>query len=150
SNTLAVDHERIAHIEPALTRTAAEDLTARCRLEIAWARENVRDPGMRRRVLERSAHALELAERSGDLRALAEVLSHRYAVMHALVDAPEGCACTSVRLLDLANRPGDPHVRVSAALGLSQATMRFGDCTTSARYLAESIELAGRLNHPAR
>ncbi len=150
SNTLAVDHERIAHIESALTRTAAEDLTARCRLEIAWARENVRDPGMRRRVLERSAHALELAERSGDLRALAEVLSHRYAVMHALFDDPEGCVRTSERLLDLANRLGDPHVRLSAALGLSQATMRFGDCTTSDRYLAESIELADRLNHPAR
>lgn len=150
SSTIQIDHERIAHIETALARCPEGEHAARAQLLAAWAIENVRDVGARAEVLEAIERSLQLAELSADDRAVAEVLRHRYAVLYALFEAPTECVQINQRLLELATRLGDPRLRLSAAVGLAQSSMRLGEYTLADRYLSEAVRLAEALEDPAR
>ncbi len=150
SSTSAVDWERVSFIEAALTSCPEEDVRARSRLRAVWALENVRDPSRRSRALAVSLEALDLAEALGDDMLLAEVMSHRYSVLHAAFSDPAGAMELSSRLRDLARRRVDPGLRLTAAIGLAQSAMKLGDFDTGSRELADALELCERLEQPAR
>ena len=150
SSAFDLDHERVANIETALARGAENGASSRAQLLMAWAVENVRHPSSRDAVLEASTQAMALAEQSGDPDALASVLSHRYAVMFALFEDPVTCMRINEQLLSLANRYGNQHIRMSAALGLAQSGMRLGEFSVADRYLSEAEHLAETLGHPPR
>src|SRR5690625_3167827 len=150
SSTAQVDHERVAGIEAALAACDPDNLSVRARLLAVWAQENVRDPASRALVLERGAQAVELAERSGDTRALATALANRYASTYALFEDPFECVRIADRLLNIANQSGDRRLRLSAALCVAQANMRFGQFAVADRYTTQAAQLAEALEHPPR
>src|SRR5690625_4784450 len=150
SSTAEVDHERVAGLEAALAACDPDDLSVRARLLAVWAQENVRDPASRALVLERGAQAVELAERSGDTRALATALASRYAATYALFEDPFECVRISDRLLSIANETGDRGLRLSASLCVAQANMRFGQFGIADRYTTQAAQLAEALQHPPR
>lgn len=150
ASTATLDLERIAHIEIALARCRDDAPAVRAQLQMTWALENVRDAGAREAVLKASENALALAKDGGDDRALASVLAHRYSVLYALFESPTECVHLNERLLTLANQQGDPQMRLSAVVGLTQSSMRIGDFATADRYLTESTQLAETLDDPSR
>ena len=136
SSTSAIDRERVSHIEAALAGCAEEDVSSRSRLLAVWALENVRGPDRRAQALAVSLEALGLAEELADDRLLAEVMSHRYSVLHAAFSDPTGAMELSGRLRDLAGRRLDPGLRLTAAGNRRIAALRrlmssgFSSCPT--------------------
>lgn len=150
SSAQAIDHQRVAQIETALALSDPSDPSRHARLLAAWALENVRDQGSRDTVLKRSDQAVALAQTLEDQHVLAECLTHRFAVLFALFEDPRECLQVSEWLLDLARRLGDPLVRLTASMCHAQASLLFGDGRTGDRYIAEAIDLARKLEYPAR
>ena len=150
SSTAEIDHERVASIETALAMCDSRDVVMRSQLLSAWAQENVRDPSCRAEVLKNSSEALALAEAGDDPEALATALASRFSVLYALFEQPAECVRISRRLLELSHRRGDRMIRLSAALCLAQASMRFGDFDVADRYVGEAVQLAEALHHPPR
>ena len=150
SSTAEVDHERVAGLETALSVVEPEELSVRARLLAAWSVENVRDPASRRKVLERTAQARELADLSGDLGAIAMSMGSRYAVTYALFEDPFEGVRLSQQLLDLAQAKGDRRMRMSASICVSQANMRFGQFAIADRYLTQAAQLAEAMEQPPR
>lgn len=150
SGTASLDQERIVHLETALARCPDADQSVRAQLLAAWAIENVREPSMRGEVLAASQQSLALAEQSGDDHCIPAVLTQRYATMHALFEDPAECVRINRRLLTLASRSGSARMRLSAALGLAQSSMRFGEFAIADRYMSEAARLSASLDDPAR
>lgn len=150
SGTAGLDHERVGHIETALARCAEADICSRAQLLAAWSVENVRDLFARDDVLRAADEALGLAEQCTDDSCLPQVLSHRYAVLYALFEDPSECMRINKRLLSISVRSGDSRMRLSAALGLAQSSMRFGEFAIADRYLTEAARLSEALDDPAR
>ncbi len=150
SSTAEIDHERVASIETALAMCDSRDVVMRSHLLSTWAQENVRDPSCRAEVLKNSSEALTLAEDGDDAEALATALASRFSVLYALFEQPAECVRISRRLLELSHLHGDRMMRLSAALCLAQASMRFGDFDVADRYVGEAVQLAEALHHPPR
>lgn len=148
SSAVDLDHVRVANIETALSRIG-DDRASKAQLLMAWAQENVRHPGSRTAVIEASDRALELVE-NDDSDVLASVLADRYTVMFALFEDPLECVQVNERLLSLARRHGDQRFRLSAAIGMTQASMRLGEFSIADRYLSEAGQLAETLGDPPR
>ena len=138
------------HLETALARCPDADQSVRAQLLAAWAIENVREPRMRGEVLAASQQSLALAEQSGDDHCIPAVLTQRYATMHALFEDPAECVRINRRLLTWASRSGSARMRLSAALGLAQSSMRFGEFAIADRYMSEAARLSASLDDPAR
>lgn len=150
SSTAEVDHERVAGIETALSVCDPDDLAVRARLLAAWSVENVRDPASRSKVLQYTAQARELADRSKDPAAIATSLASRYSVTYALFEDPFAGVRLSQQLLEFAQARGDRRMRLSASICVSQANMRFGQFTIADRYLTQAVHLAEAIEHPPR
>ncbi len=150
SNTSSPDLERVSVLESALALCPPEEVASRARLLSGWALENVRDPGQRRRAVGRSAEAVALARETGEDAVLASTLADEYAVKFASFTDPCGCLASVRELFDLAQRRGDPVVRMQAAVGLGQVSLLLGDGAAADLWIDQAVELAERLQHPAR
>lgn len=150
SNTSSPDLERVSVLESALALCPPEEVASRARLLAGWALENVRDPVQRRRAVARSAESVTLARETGDDAVLASTLADQYAVMFASFTDPCGCLATVQELFDLAQRRGDPMVRMQAAVGLGQVSLLLADGAAADLWIDQAVELADRLHQPAR
>jgi class 3 adenylate cyclase/tetratricopeptide (TPR) repeat protein len=142
----AVDHERVAVLEQALAATAdATDSPIRARLlatlglELTW--------GSRRRRLELSGEALELARRLGDPATLAEVLQARFYACAAPDTRAERLANTA-ELLALADQLGDDAVRSRALALRFRVAMESADVAEADRCLEANQRLTADLGQP--
>lgn len=150
SDSMAVDHDRVAGIETALAMCDADDAEVRAPLLAAWAMENARDPGIRDEVLSASAEAVRLAEGLGDDAVLTMTLARRYTVLYALFEQPAECLRVAQRLLDLARATGDRWIRLTSSICLAQASMRFGGFQVADRHMTQAAQLARTLERPAQ
>ncbi len=150
SSTTGVDRERVELIELALLRCPREDSEALARLNAMWAMENVRDPGERARVLERSIAAATIAEEVADPDLLISILCDRFSVMYASFENPRGCVELAKRIEQLARTSGDEGHLLNAAVAVAQSTMMTGDFATSDDALALAEVLAARVHRPVR
>lgn len=150
SSTAGIDLERVAILEEALATCDEADHETLVKLLASWSVETVRDPVLRTLSIERSATSLALAEQLGDEELLTFALSHRYAVVYAAFSDPKACVDLSERLEAIAHRRADPGLRLSAATGLAQSTMIFGEYAISDRALARAAQLGEVLDQPAR
>lgn len=150
SRTGDLDHERVATIEHALRVCDPADRPLRVRLLCAWARETVRDPSRRELVLERSRQALAEAEAIGDESLLATTLASRYTVLYASLGDTSECLQLNERLLEIAHRRGDPGLRLSATVGLTQSATTLGELAIADRYLEQAAQLSESLGQSTR
>jgi class 3 adenylate cyclase len=142
----AVDHERVAVLEQALAATAdATDSPIRARLlatlglELTW--------GSRRRRLELSGEALELARRLGDPATLAEVLQARFYAC-ATPDTRAERLANTAELLALADQLGDDAARSRALALRFRVAMESADVAEADRCLEANQRLTADLGQP--
>jgi hypothetical protein len=144
TRALRVDRTKVERLRRALELIPGDDLSVRARLHSALGLELEWSPDASAARAE-SDTALEIAERLGDERLLATVLSHRlWTLYHPTRLRLEATR----RLLELTDRLGSPMLRFEAAGLASFTAIRRGDPVEIEGHFATLTELSQQLDVP--